>query len=184
MVVDTMPTPIKSIARMQTAMSQCNRRLSGVKRWWTPIMAWCSLQFGDNPWPPPCAGHTTSHKRPTVRPGTDRPIPGCRSARRADRRWEDGRIEVDVAARAIPLGLDLLRDKRADLDGAAVGRPGLARVGGRVARISDRHHQSPALRRAGDTLSDLLFEVIRAALGKIIRCDRDQLRRRQQRPTH
>ena len=54
MMVDTMPTPMKSMARMQTAMSQCSRRWSGVKRWWTPIMAWCPLQFGDNPWPPPC----------------------------------------------------------------------------------------------------------------------------------
>jgi hypothetical protein len=81
---------------------------------------------------------------------------------------QDDRIEVDVAARSIPLGLDLLRDERADLDGAAVFWPGLAGVRGGVARVGDRHYHGPALRRAGDALSDLLFEVIRAALGKII----------------
>ena len=31
-MVETMPTPMNSIARMQTAMSQCSTRCSGVKR--------------------------------------------------------------------------------------------------------------------------------------------------------
>ena len=83
--VDTMPTPIKSIARMQTAISQCSRRWSGVKRRRTPIMAWCPFRFEDNPWPQMCEGHRTSCRRLTVPPGTGRPMFVCRSAGRLDR---------------------------------------------------------------------------------------------------
>ena len=60
----------------------------------------------------------------------------------------------------------------------------LARVRGRIARIGDRHHHGPALRRVGDALSDLLFEEIGPAFGKFFGRDRDGLRRRQQRPAH
>ena len=113
MMVDTMPTPIKSIARMPMAMSQCNRRCSGVKRNLKMMMAWCPLQFEGNPWPPPCAGRRTSYRRPTARQGQ-------RVVRYRDAGRQDGRIEVDVATRPVLLGLDLLHDQRADLDGAAI----------------------------------------------------------------
>jgi hypothetical protein len=80
--------------------------------------------------------------------------------------------------------LNLLHYERADLDGAAVSRPGLARVRCRIARISDGQHHGPAQWPAEDPFGNLLFEEIRAALREIIGRDRDWLRRRQERPSH
>src|SRR5262249_19407895 len=49
---------------------------------------------------------------------------------------------------------------------------------------SHRHHHGPPLRRAGDALSNLLFEEIGATLGELIGRYSDRLRRWQQRPAH
>ena len=85
MTVDTMPTPMNSMARMQTAISQCSMRCSTVKRVRTPFTAWLPLWFGDSPPPPQCDGHTTSRRPTTEPPGTGRPMSVCRSAARSDR---------------------------------------------------------------------------------------------------
>ena len=45
---------------------------------------------------------------------------------------QDGRIEIDVAARTVGLGLDLLHDERAGIDRSAAFRPRLAWVRGRI----------------------------------------------------
>src|SRR5262245_30792335 len=63
---------------------------------------------------------------------------------------QDRRVEIDVAARTVAFGLDLLHDQRADLDGASSFWPGLAGVRRRIARIGDRHHHGPTLRLLRD----------------------------------
>ena len=83
----------------------------------------------DSPWPLRCAGRMTSRRRKIARPGTDRPRSRCRR--------QDGRIEIDVAARAVALRLrsaarPACRPRRCGgpsgqaLLGSAVGSPGLA----------------------------------------------------------
>src|SRR5262249_19632297 len=99
-------------------------------------------------------------------------------------RRQDGRIEVDIPARTVPLGLDLLNPERADVDGAAVSGPGLARVRDGIARIGDGHDHGPALWPAADPFGNLLFEEIGATLCKIIGGDGRWLRRRHERPPH
>src|SRR5262249_1002181 len=93
---------------------------------------------------------------------------------------QDRRIEIDVATRAVPLGLDLLHRQRANLEGAAVFRPGFAWVGGGGGPLGDGPPHGPALWAAADPPGDLLFEKVWATLREIILRDRDGLRRRQQ----
>ena len=89
--------------------------------------------------------------------------------RGSDAGGQHGGIEVDVAAWAVGLGNDLVRRQGADLDGAAVGRPGFAGVGGGVARIGDGDGHGPARGGGGDALGDFLFEEIGARAWRVHR---------------
>ena len=82
------------------------------------------------------------------------------------------------------LGFDLLDDKRANLDAAAVFRPRLARVRGLIAGVGDRDQHRPTQRAVLDAVGDLGFEEVGPALGELLGRDRDELRRRRKRPAH
>ena len=72
LTVDTMPTPMNSIARTHAAVSQCRTRCNGVKV--ARFMARRQSPFEDSPPPRPCADRKTWRKQRSGPPGTDRPM--------------------------------------------------------------------------------------------------------------
>ena len=137
-------------------------------------LPWCE----DSPWPRRCAGRTTSHRRPSARPGTDRPRPvmpfGRMVGSKLMSRHGPSRSASICCTTSVPTSTVSPILPARPCSGRRSGSPGLATVTTMVQRCG----------RLRDPLRDLLRREVGAALGEFVLRDRHGLRRRQQRPSH
>src|SRR5437899_3118129 len=114
-----MPTPINSIARTMTAIVQCRIRENiGNRRCCAMVMPLAAAGSLDCARLLPLPGAAREGCRIGRRPRAEQRIVGGRYPR-----GQHQRVEIDIAAVARRLALDLIDRQRADIDMLAIARP-------------------------------------------------------------